>query len=242
MAKMRECPVCGIRVKVENLETHLNKVHPKTKVDVDLSEDDKVAIKIAKKSEKKRMAPFEERERKKWMLAGILITVIIIVLIILMTSFGPGGPGCDLEGEYANYFMRGDVEGNQIDLDVQYQSHDLVVLEFFQTGCGACQSQAPIMHDLHQHYIDQGESVAFIAISSSPEDSVQAVRDFRDNYGGGGTMTYIWDSAFSISGDYCVQFTPTFVIIDSEGIIVKWFYRYQTFDQMTAIIDDLLPA
>ncbi len=239
MAKMRECPVCGIHVKTENLESHLKRVHPRVKVDVSLTEDDKTAIKIARKEERKRMAPFEERERKKWILAGIIVSVLIVTMVILLSSFGPVGSGCALEGEDAIYFRRGDVEGNEIDLNVLIEQKKLIVLEFFYTDCGACQAMAPTMHDLHEHY-NYGEEVVFIAISSSSGDSVQKVRDFRDAVDSESNMTYIWDSSFSISGDYCVEYTPTYVIIDDRGIIVKYFTGTRTFDTMVAIIDDLL--
>ncbi|TET90600.1 MAG: TlpA family protein disulfide reductase [Methanomassiliicoccales archaeon] len=239
MAKMRECPVCGIHVKTENLESHLKRVHPRAKVDVSLTEDDKTAIKIARKEERKRMAPFEERERKKWILAGIIVSVLIVTMVILLSSFGPIGSGCDLVGEDAIYFRRGDVEGNEIDLNDLIEQKELIVLEFFYTECGACQAMASTMHDLHEHY-NYGEEVVFIAISSSSRDSVQKVRDFRDTYGGGGNMTYIWDSSFSVSGDYCVQVTPTYVIIDDQGIIVDYFTELRTFDYMVAKIESHL--
>ncbi len=238
MAKMRECPVCGIHVKTENLESHLKRVHPRVKVDVSLTADDKTAIKIARKEERKRMAPFEERERKKWILAGIIVSVLIVTLVILLSSFGPIGSGCALEGEDAIYFRRGDVEGNEIDLNDLIEQKELTVLEFFYTECGACQAMIPTMHDLHEHYYLEG--VKFVAISSSSQDSVQKVRDFRGAAGSESNMTYIWDSSFSISGDYCVEYTPTYVIIDENGIIVKYFFGTQTYDTMVAIIDDLL--
>ncbi|MFQ5884049.1 MAG: TlpA family protein disulfide reductase [Thermoplasmata archaeon] len=239
MAKMRECPVCGIHVKTENLESHLKRVHPRVKVDVSLTEEDKTAIKIAKKEERKRMAPFEERERKKWILAGVIVSVLIVTLVILLSSFGPGGPGCDLEGEDAIYFLTGDVEGNMIDLDDLILTKDLIVLEFFQTSCPACQDMVPIMHDLHEHY-NYGEKVEFVAISSSSEDSVQIVREFRDSDRGGSNMTYIWDSSYSIGTKYCMTHTPTYVFIDGDGIIVKWFVGGRDFDTMVSMIDPFL--
>ncbi|MCK4445410.1 MAG: hypothetical protein KAW09_12755, partial [Thermoplasmata archaeon] len=73
MAKMKKCPVCGVGVKLENLETHIKKVHPRVNVKAYLSDDDVTVIKVAKKKEKKAAKPFEEQERRRWMIAGALI-------------------------------------------------------------------------------------------------------------------------------------------------------------------------
>lgn len=242
MAKMRECPVCGIRVKVENLEAHLKKVHPRVKVEASLTEEDKTAIKIARKKEKKRMAPFEEREKKRWAFAGIIVVVLVIVVVILLSSFTPSGPECDLEGEEMIFFQTGDVQGNSINLDDLVQDHELVVLEFFQTGCVPCQNQAPIMHYLHE-YSNYTGKVKFVSISSSQSDTVDKVREFRDDYkinGVSSNMTYISGSGGQIASDYCVYKTPTFIFIDEDGIIVKVFEGGKGFDEMVSLIDPFL--
>jgi thioredoxin-related protein len=240
MAKMKKCPVCGIGVKLENLETHLKKVHPRVDAKAYLSEDDRTVIKIAKKKEKKSAQPFEERERRRWMIAGGIIVSIVIVLIIFFSIAPPIGPGCQGEGDEVDPFDPiGDVDGKVYDLNAKIGQKDLIVLEFFATTCSFCQTMASDLADLHEHY-GWGETVEFVSISSSSGDSVQQVRSFRDTYGMGTNMTYIYDSSHSIADDFCVTYTPTTVFIDSNGVIVEWSQGAKNFDQMVNIIDDLL--
>ncbi len=240
MAKMKECPVCGIGVKLENLETHIKKVHPRVDAKAYLTEDDKTSIKIAKKKEKKTAKPFEEQERRRWIIAGGIIIAIVVALIVIFSIAPPIAPGCQAEGDVVDPFDPiGDVDGNVYDLNAKIGQKDLIVLEFFATGCSYCQIMAPDLADLHAHY-GYGETVEFVAISSSSDDSLQQVRSFRDSYGLGTNMTYIYDSSHSISGDFCVSATPTTVFIDRNGVIVEWSQGAKDFDQMVNIIDGLL--
>lgn len=236
MATMRECPVCGIRVKLENLEGHLKKVHPNAKVDAVLSEDDKTDIRIAKKKVQKTARPFEDRERKRWMAAGLVIVVIVVAIIFFFSTLPQGGPGCDLEGEDAILFTIGDVDGIAYDLNAHIGSKPILI-EFFATGCSACISMAPVMHDLYEYY-GWGEDVEFVAISSSDEDSIAAVRGFRDIQSS--NWTHIWDSSFGLASDYCVPGTPTFVLIDTDGTIAKWWYKTRDYNTMIDIIDPVV--
>jgi len=236
MPKMKECPVCGIRVKLENLESHIKKVHPRVDVAAHLTDEDKTDIKIAKKKEKKVAKPFEDQERKKWAVAAILVAVVVVTIVILMSSIPPGGPGCDLEGEDAIDFVRGDVDGIPYNLN-EHIGLKPILIEFFATECSACITMASTMHDLYEYY-GYGEDVEFVSISSSPEDSVQRVSAFRGLHDT--NWTHIWDSSFNLASEYCVPGTPTFVLIDTDGTIAEWWYKTRDYNTMISIIDPVV--
>lgn len=236
MATMKECPVCGIRVKLENIEGHIKKVHPSAKVDAVLSEDDKTSIKIAKKKVQKTAQPFEDRERKRWIGAGLVIAVIVVALVFYLSTLPVGGPGCDLEGEDAILFTRGDVDGVPYDLNAHIGSKPILI-EFFYTQCSACLSMAPVMDDLYAYY-EWGAEVEFVAISSDSRDSTSDVRNYRDAHGS--NWTFIWDSSTAIASDYCVPGTPTFVLIDTDGTIAKWWYKTRDYNTMISIINPVV--
>lgn len=236
MATMKECPVCGIRVKLENMEGHLKKVHPRAKVDTILTEEDKTDIKIAKKKQKKQARPFEDQERRKWAITAIIIVVIVILAIFLLSMLQDGGPGCDLEGEDAILFTRGDVEGNQYSLNAHIGPRPILI-EFFYTECGACISMAPTMNALYANY-NYGEDVEFVSISSHNEDSVENVRAYMISHGS--NWTHIWDSSFNLATEYCAPGTPTFVLIDTDGTIAEWWYKTRSYDDMISIIDPVV--
>jgi cytochrome oxidase Cu insertion factor (SCO1/SenC/PrrC family) len=233
---MKECPVCGIRVKLENLEGHLKKVHPRAKVDAILTEEDKTDIKVAKKKIRKQASPFEEQERRKWTIAAVIIVIIIVALVFILTSLPPGGPGCDLEGEDAILFTRGDVEGNQYNLNAHIGPRPILI-EFFYTECSACISMAPTMAALNAYY-GYGEQVEFVTISSDNRDSVESVRGYMISHAS--NWTHIWDSNFNLATEYCSPGTPTFVLIDTDGNIAKWWYKTRSYDDMISIIDPVV--
>ncbi len=236
MPKMKKCPVCGIRVKLENLESHVRRVHPRVDVSATLTDEDRIDIKIAKKKEKKVAKPFEDQERKKWAVAAILVVVFVVTIVMLMSSIPPGGSGCDLEGEDAIDFVTGDVDGNPYNLNDHIGSRPILI-EFFSTDCSACISMVPAMDDLYEYY-GYGDDVEFVSISSSPADSVQKVSAFKGLHAT--NWTYIWDSSFKLASEYCVPGTPTFVLIDTEGKIAEWWWKTRDYYTMISIIDPVL--
>lgn len=233
MAKMKECPVCGTRVKLENLESHMRRVHPRVKLEAYLSDKDKTEIKIVKKKEKKAVKPFEEQERRRWALAGVLVSVIVVVLVILLTTVPSISPGCNLVGQEAPLFSIGDVEGQLFNLNDHVGKP--LIIEFFATTCSACLSMAPVLTQAYEYY-GWGEQIDFVSMSSG--ESVGIVRDFRDYHNH--NWTYIADPSHTIADDYCIQYTPTFFIIDENLVIVESFKGSRSLNAFIQIIDGAL--
>jgi thiol-disulfide isomerase/thioredoxin len=236
MATMKECPVCGIRVKLENLEAHLKKVHPRVEVDATLTKEDKTAIKVVKKKKQKRMQPFEERERRRWIMAGALIVVIVVVIIALMSILPPGPGNCnpeDLRGESPPEIDIGDIGGNQY---VLYDNigEKPVLIEFFSTTCSHCKDMAENLTPVYTYY-GNGDRLEIVSISPYPDDSIQTVRAFKEYHNS--DWTYIWDSSFSLDDDYCVDVTPYSFLVGKDGKIVEVLRGAHTTDQLIEIID-----
>jgi thiol-disulfide isomerase/thioredoxin len=211
---MKECPVCGIRVKLENMETHIKKVHPRAKIDAVLTEDDKTDIKIAKKKERKTAKPFEDRERRRWAIAGILITVIVASLFILFAVLSPQTGAHPMKGRDVPLFTYGDVDGNAYTLN-EHIGDSPIMIEFFYTQCGYCIQMAPNMVELHAFY-GYGADVEFVSISADSQDLLQDVRNFRDLHSS--TWTHI-KAPTSLGSTYEVTGTPTFFIVNKAGVI-----------------------
>lgn len=239
MATMRECPVCGIRVKLENLEAHLKKVHPRVKVDATLTKEDKTAIKIVKKKKQKQMQPFEERERRRWILAGILVVVIVAVIIVLLSILPPIPGECNpqnLRGEPPPEIDIGDVGGNQYVLYDRIGDKPILI-EFFYTECDWCKKVAPNLSALYLNY-GNGDQVEFVSISADERDSIQTVRAFKEHHQS--DWAFIWDSSFTLDDDYCAYKTPLFFLIGKDGNIVQVIEGYRSAEELKSIIDPYL--
>jgi thiol-disulfide isomerase/thioredoxin len=231
---MRECPVCGIRVKLENLEGHLKKVHPGAKVDAVLTEDDKTDIKIAKKKQQKTGAPFGDAERRRWTIAGVIIAIVVALILIVLSLPPPvdnGGPGI---GDPAPPFRHSDVDNVPYDLN-QHLGNHLILLEFFYTECKWCLEIHPNLEELYAYY-GNGVQVEFVSISGDSRDSFEDVRGYRDVHGS--AWTFI-DAPESLPDKYGVSATPTLFLIDNDtaGTILDIIVGYQTVQQLKDKID-----
>jgi thiol-disulfide isomerase/thioredoxin len=235
MATMKECPVCGIRVKLENMETHLKKVHPRARIDAVLTEDDKTDIKIAKKKVMKTAKPFEDRERRRWTIAGILIAVVVASLFILFAVLSPQTSGHIMKGRDVPLFTYGDVDGNAYTLN-EYIGDAPILIEFFYTECGYCIQMAPNMVELYAFY-GYGADVEFVSISADDRDLLQDVRNFRDQHGS--TWTYI-KAPTSLGSTYKVTGTPTFFLVDKSGVIKEVEVGLRSVQDMKDLIKDYL--
>lgn len=235
MATMKECPVCGIRVKLENLETHVKKVHPRAKVDAVLTEEDKTDIKIAKKKERKTAKPFEDRERRRWAVAGVLIAVIVASLIILLAVLSPQSGVHALKGKDVPLFTYGDVDGNAYILN-EHIGDTPVLIEFFYTECGYCIQMVPNMAELYAFY-GNGAEVEFVSISADDRDLQQDVWNFKEQHGS--PWTHIKAPA-SLGETYKVSGTPTFFIVDKSGVVREVAVGLQSVETMKDLIEPYL--
>ncbi|MEE9223795.1 MAG: TlpA disulfide reductase family protein [Thermoplasmata archaeon] len=232
MATMKECPVCGIRVKLENLEGHLKKVHPNAKVDSVLSEDDKADIKIAKKKQMKTGAPFEDAERRRWAIGAIIIAIIISVILILVAFPPPANDGGVVIGEQAPPFKYSDVDNVPYDLNLHIGNH-LILLEFFYTECIYCLQIHPNLEELYTYY-GNGARVEFVSISGDPLDSFEDVRNYRDMHGS--AWPFI-DAPESLTDTWGVTATPTMFLIGTDGTVIKKIVGYKTVEQLKGEIN-----
>jgi thioredoxin-related protein len=227
MATMKECPVCGIRVKLENLEGHLKKVHPSAKVDTVLSEDDKTDIRIAKRKQNKSGVPFENAERRRWALGAIIIAIIISVILIFMALPPPVEPGVVRVGEPVPSFTYSDVDNVPYDLNSHIGNH-LILIEFFYTECLWCIQIHPNLEEIYTYY-GSGSQVGFVSISGNPDDSLEDVRNYRDTHGSAWPFV---KSPASLADTWGVSATPTMFLVDIDGTLLEKIVGFQTVEQL----------
>lgn len=196
MAKEKmECPVCGISVKIENLENHVRKVHPGKEVELP---------KIKKKKAKRAKVYLVGRAWPKWAALGVVLLVIIVIIAILAL---PGE-----EPEHANYapdFYVVDVDGNPYNLNSRIGPRPILI-EIFCTAGSPCKAMAPVLNNLSAHY---GDRLEMISLSMSTEFEIS---EFRDTYSNDWTFAHVSSEIYEKYGS---PGFPHFVVVDKKGII-----------------------
>lgn len=214
MAKTRKCPVCGIPVKVENLEKHLRKVHPHEKIEIELSEEEREEV-GKKKAVERRIS----RRGERLTFAIIAIIVAIIVLVALLYQPQPEG----WLGKEVS-FTTTDIDGNPIRVPRDYLG-EIIVIVFFQTGCSHCRDFEPILNRIYENYSSgKPKPVNMISVDISPYDKENDVRNFMQEFGS--EWTFVLDSDGTVVGEWervgpPIQGTPTTFLVDVSGGTAK---------------------
>ncbi len=115
-------------------------------------------------------------------------------------------------GYHAPQFIHENVLDNSF-FDLSSVS-ELVLLEFYHTNCGACHTMTPVMKGLKENYSAQIR-IASIANKDWGETS-EGILEFANYY------TRTWPhliSNDSTNSAYAIEFTPSYVLIDGNGMI-----------------------
>lgn len=146
--------------------------------------------------------------------------ILITLALLAMAGSGLAGGDSPPRLRRAPDFVLHDFLGNKVSL-ADFRGR-VVLLQFFQTGCPACQHEAPLLEELHRKFKDKG--VVVIGVSHDTRGT-EAVKQFAKQY----DLTY-----FLVIGDLEVAVRyigitpqqssfdiPRFFLIDREGYIVK---------------------
>lgn len=113
--------------------------------------------------------------------------------------------------EMAPNFTLTDIDGTEFSLS-DFNGKP-VLLNFFAISCSACRSEISHIKATHEEF---GENLAIISISISPFDTVENLKQFRQDK----EMNWIVArDNDDINSEYDVLYVPTTVIIDKDGYI-----------------------
>jgi thiol-disulfide isomerase/thioredoxin len=203
---MKKCPVCGVSVKVENLEKHVRNQHPRAGVDTAslLTDEERGAAREAKTASRPGLTSSGKR-------TIAIVAVVVAVLLVVAVLF--------------TVLTLTLTSGGSVTLS-QYRGMP-VLLEFMNAYCPNCQAEAPVLVSLFQAF---GSRVHFLSVDiylspSEPASSAAELNTFKSQYGT--NWDYAMDTDNSVAHAYVVQGTPTSFVIDANGVIHSLFYgRY----------------
>jgi thiol-disulfide isomerase/thioredoxin len=142
--------------------------------------------------------------------------------------------GKSLPGAKAPQIAGNDVNGHALALTDVLGKNKLTLAVFWSSDCPHCKMEMPHVVELYQKYRDKGLDI--FAASTEPHE------EKWKQYVANNKLTWYnikLSEESPAHADYFIQFTPTFVLIDSKGIILR---RYIGMADLDGIIGKLLDS
>lgn len=128
MAAKRACPVCRVSVNVENLEGHLARVHPRTRVGVELNPEERWEIRRAHR------ASGSQHSRRIFVVGTLVLMGFLLAAYVVSTFAVRAGGTIHLDPTSYDF---GDI--GQTSVSTTFRIHNLgtspLVLEGVSTSC-----------------------------------------------------------------------------------------------------------
>jgi peroxiredoxin len=210
----KKCPVCGVPVKLENLERHVKTQHPREKLDLRsiLTEEETTQTKAVKTVRKS-----DSSVKRMWPLAALAI-IIVVVLFVALQKPAANATGIGI-GQTAPEIDMTTTDGNPIKLsDLRGKP---TVLEFMDVDCGHCVVEAGV---LSQVYDDRHLVANFLSIDVNfvgTSDDAAKINQFKSDHNT--WWPYALDADGSVTKTYGVNGTPKAFILDQNGVVRNVF-------------------
>lgn len=150
-----------------------------------------------------------------WIAAALAVTFVALVIVLAKaepsTTRAADSP---LLGKRAPVVQAKTIGG--VDYDLDDERGKWVVVNFFATWCVPCRIEHPELISWQQRHETLGDATVVAVVY---DDSVSAVRRFRDEEGGDWPM--LIDDDGRISVDFGVAGVPESYLISPEGVIVS---------------------
>ena len=197
----------------------------------------KLQLKASRSTDQKMQARRDNFNENLWRFGPPVITLLVLLVVIFFVFiYEPGNPRPE---EWTL---------EEADTGVIYSSKDyydgdqLTLVEFFQSQCGHCQNQAPILREINDNYMDDtSENYSFNMFSiggyklGSSTDSKGNVASFKFQYHNS-QWPHLYDPTSDLMSDYGFTSYPSMVLVKNNEIV----YQHQgrlTYDQLSAEID-----
>ena len=162
----------------------------------------------------------------------ILLSVIFVVFI-----YEPGNPKPE------PWKLEEASTGVVYSSDDYYDTGELTLIEFFHSECSHCNSQAPILRDIYQNYMDESSenytsSFNMFSIGGynlpSGTDNKNDIADFKFKY----TLEWphLYDSSGELMRDYDFNSYPAMALVKNNEI-VYYDTGTKTYEQLSIEIE-----
>ena len=151
--------------------------------------------------------------RARWIAVGVAVPVALLIAVLATRpSAGTRAADSPLLGKAAPTIAGQTVDGQYVRLD-QYQGR-WVLVNFFATWCIPCRQEHP---DLIRFATEHRQAGDLDVLGVVYDDSLDAVRDFRDKQGGDWPM--VVDPNGRVALDFGVSGVPESYLISPDGTV-----------------------
>lgn len=185
------------------------------------------------------------RKQKSHTLEYAVYALLLIVTVWVVYSFvqtPPSPPQSTIvrEGSPAPDFTLPIIDENGLTRNTLTLSKfrgKVVLLEFMVSSCPHCRNMAPIVKNLQQEYGLQNVVILTVAGTWNGADAASTAQ-FIQNYGT--HWFHVFDQKNSVFNSYGVSGTPSYFIIDPDGIVKFRFEGEQSYATLAQAIDRVL--
>tara|TARA_B100000676_G_C18075857_1_gene847568 strand:- start:3 stop:602 length:600 start_codon:yes stop_codon:yes gene_type:complete len=199
-----------------------------------------MASKRKRKLEKKSSTEFQEKMKARrasandalWTYGLPLVVILVVGLGIYFAFF------YDLGDPKAEKWELEDPQSGEIYASEDYYNEGLTIVEFFNTQCGHCRDQAPVLNEVYSNYSSQINMFAIGGYKlGSGQDSASSISNFKVNYNM--QFPHLYDPSGDLMRDYGFSSYPSIAFI-KDGQIVYSHSGKLTESQLSAQIDNYL--
>ena len=203
-----------------------------------------MASKRKRKLERKSSKEFQNKMQARRDLANdALWTYGLPLAVILVVGLGIYFAFFYEIGNNAEKWKLEDPQTGEIFSSDDYYNDGLTFVEFFNTKCGHCQEQEPILKDIYEKYMnnesaDYASSFHMFSIGGyklgSGQDSAASIAEFKTDYGS--QWPHLYDTSGDLMREYGFSSYPSMVLI-KNGEIVYSHSGKMTESQLSAQIE-----
>ncbi|MBP2662452.1 MAG: Redoxin domain protein [Firmicutes bacterium] len=142
--------------------------------------------------------------KKTW----IRLFVTLIFMVLLSSICGAAETGVTV-GKNMPQFTLTAIDGNSITVA---PTGKVTVINFWATWCPPCRGEMP---ELNEYYLQNSDKVAFYTVNLGESEQKAANFIQRNNY----SLPVLLDLNNDVARQFSIQYIPTTLVMDKEGII-----------------------
>lgn len=114
---------------------------------------------------------------------------------------------------------------NQL-IDLKSFKDKYIILDFWASWCGPCRKEAPKLVDFYKKHKEKGVEIIGLSSDSNKNSWLNAIKEDDTNIW---HHVFLDKNSYGIKQKYDIEFLPTYILIDPEGIIKG---KYSNFDDL----------
>lgn len=205
-ARKTACNLCGARVKPENLDEHMERVHPE-------GEASEEALRTM--NQIKMAARRESFANTVRMVVPVVIVVVLLLLVYYVVAVYEPPPD-----EAPGWKLKEVNDNTEYDSE-DYFSDGVTLIEFFHTECHTCGEMADVYNDIYTNFsgkVNGMFSIGGYTIGSSGHtDTSGTILKFKNEHGS--PWPHLFDPSHKLMRDYGASGFPTLYIIKDKEIV-----------------------